>query len=59
MLVMVTPGSFQQFLEELSSLHSGLPAPDLVCTERLMLEYGIALAWASADVNKRLKATTP
>ena len=43
MLVMVTPGGFQQFFEELSSLNSGLPTPDLVRTERLMLEYGIEL----------------
>jgi len=43
MLVMVTPAAFQQFFEELSSLNSGLPAPDLAGTERLMLEYGIEL----------------
>jgi quercetin dioxygenase-like cupin family protein len=43
MLVMLTPGDFQQFVEELSLLNSGLPAPDLVRTERLMLEYGIEL----------------
>jgi quercetin dioxygenase-like cupin family protein len=43
MLVMVTPGGFQRFFEELSSLNSGLPAPDLIRTEALMLECGIEL----------------
>jgi quercetin dioxygenase-like cupin family protein len=43
MLVMVTPGEFQQFFEELSWLNSELPAPDLVRTEQLMREYGIEL----------------
>lgn len=41
MLVMVTPGGFQRFLEELSSLNQGLPAPDMVRSERLAQEYGI------------------
>ncbi len=43
MLVMVTPGVFQQFFEELSSLNSGLPSPDMARTERLMQAYGIEL----------------
>jgi len=43
MLVMVTPGGFNQFFEELSSLNQGLPAPDLVRTEQLMNAYGIEL----------------
>jgi mannose-6-phosphate isomerase-like protein (cupin superfamily) len=43
MLVMVTPGVFQQFFEELSSLNNGLPSPDLARTERLMQSYGIEL----------------
>ena len=41
MLVMVTPGGFQRFLEELSSLNQELPAPDMVRSERLAQEYGI------------------
>ena len=36
MLVMVTPGGFHQFFEEVSSLNRGLPAPDLVRTEQLI-----------------------
>jgi hypothetical protein len=43
MLVMVTPGGFNQFFGELSSLIGGLPVPDLVRTEQLMNEYGIEL----------------
>ena len=43
MLVMVTPGGFNQFFEELSSLNRGLAAPDLVRTEQLMNAYGIEL----------------
>jgi hypothetical protein len=43
MLVMVTPGGFNQFFEELASLNRGLPEPDLVRTERLMNSYGIEL----------------
>jgi quercetin dioxygenase-like cupin family protein len=43
MLVMVTPGRFQQFFEDLSSLNAALPAPDLIRSEQLMLEYGIEL----------------
>jgi mannose-6-phosphate isomerase-like protein (cupin superfamily) len=43
MLVMVTPGGFNQFFEELSSLNRGLPSPDLVRTEQLMNAYGIEL----------------
>jgi quercetin dioxygenase-like cupin family protein len=42
-LVMVTPGGFHRFFEELSSLNRGLPAPDLVRTERLMKDYGMEL----------------
>ena len=43
MLVMVTPGGFNQFFEELSSLNKGLPAPDLARTEELMKFYGLEL----------------
>jgi mannose-6-phosphate isomerase-like protein (cupin superfamily) len=43
MLVMVMPGDFHRFFEELSSLNKGLPAPDLVRTEQLMKSYGIEL----------------
>jgi mannose-6-phosphate isomerase-like protein (cupin superfamily) len=43
MLVMVTPGGFNQFFEELSSLNRGLPSPDLVRTEQMMNDYGIEL----------------
>jgi len=43
MLVMLIPGEFNQFFEDLSSLNKGLPAPDLVRTERLMKDYGIEL----------------
>jgi hypothetical protein len=43
MLVMVTPGGFHRFFEELSSLNRGLPAPDLARTEQLMNSYGIEL----------------
>ena len=41
MLVMVTPGDFHRFFEELSSLNKGLPTPDLARTEQLMNEYGM------------------
>jgi quercetin dioxygenase-like cupin family protein len=43
MLVMVTPGGFNRFFEELSSLNKRLPAPDLVRSEQLMNKYGIEL----------------
>jgi hypothetical protein len=43
MLVMVTPGGFHRFFEELSSLNKELPTPDLVRTEQLMNQYGIEL----------------
>ena len=43
MLVMVTPGGFHRFFEELSSLNKGLLTPDLVRTEQLMNEYGMEL----------------
>lgn len=43
MLVMVTPGGFNQFFEDLSSLNRGLSSPDLVRTEQLMNAYGIEL----------------
>ena len=42
-LVLVTPGGFNQFFEELSSWNRGLPVPDLVRREQLMNEYGIEL----------------
>jgi mannose-6-phosphate isomerase-like protein (cupin superfamily) len=41
MLVLVTPGGFNQFFEELSSLHRGLSTPDLEGTARLGDAYGI------------------
>jgi hypothetical protein len=43
MLVMVTPGGFNQFFEELSCLNRGLPFPDLPETEKLMNSYGLDL----------------
>jgi hypothetical protein len=43
MLVLVTPGGFNQFFEELSRLNRGLAEPDLVGTERLMNSYGMEL----------------
>jgi mannose-6-phosphate isomerase-like protein (cupin superfamily) len=43
MLVMVTPGGFDRFFEELSALNMGLPAPDLARTEQLMKDYGMEL----------------
>jgi quercetin dioxygenase-like cupin family protein len=42
-LVVVTPGRFQRFFEELSLLNRGLPAPDLVRVEQLMNAYGVEL----------------
>jgi len=42
-LVMVMPGAFQRFLEELSLLTKGQPGPDLGRVERLMNNYGIEL----------------
>jgi quercetin dioxygenase-like cupin family protein len=42
-LVMVTPGGFQRFFEELALLNRGLPAPDLARVEQLMNEYGVEL----------------
>ena len=43
MLVMVTPGGFNRFFAEVSSLNKGLSAPDLPGTEKLMQSYGIEL----------------
>jgi quercetin dioxygenase-like cupin family protein len=44
MLVMVTPGGFQQFFEELAELNRGLQAPHMApTTEWLMQEYGMEL----------------
>jgi quercetin dioxygenase-like cupin family protein len=43
MLVMLTPGGIQQFLEELSSVNEGLPAPDIVRIKRLAQDYGIEI----------------
>jgi hypothetical protein len=40
-LVLFTPGHFQQFFEELSSLIKVLPTPDLVRVEQLMNKYGV------------------
>jgi len=49
MLVMVTPGGFDRFFEELSSLNKGLSAPDLVRSEQLMNEYGIELTRSATE----------
>src|SRR5215470_5425016 len=43
LLVMVTPGGFQQLFEELSSLSVGAATPDPVRIERLAKEYGIEI----------------
>jgi quercetin dioxygenase-like cupin family protein len=43
LLVMVTPGGFSQFFEEISALNRGLPAPDLVRTEQIMNHYGLEM----------------
>jgi mannose-6-phosphate isomerase-like protein (cupin superfamily) len=43
MLVLVMPGAFNQFFEELCSLHRGLSAPDPALTEQLANQYGIEL----------------
>lgn len=43
MLIMVTPGSFNLFLEELASLNTGRSTPDTEGTERLMNDYGLEL----------------
>ena len=43
MLVMVTPGRLQEFVEELSSLNKGVSTPDLVRAEQLMNQYGMEL----------------
>jgi quercetin dioxygenase-like cupin family protein len=42
-LVMVTPGVFPRFCEELTLLNRGLAAPDLVRVEKLMNKYGVEL----------------
>jgi quercetin dioxygenase-like cupin family protein len=42
-LVMVTPGGFQRFFEELTLLNRGPAAPDLVRVEKLMNEHGVEL----------------
>jgi quercetin dioxygenase-like cupin family protein len=42
-LVVVAPGGFNRFFEEVSSLNKGLPAADLAGTERLINDYGIEL----------------
>ena len=43
MLVMVTPGGFNQFFEALSALNKPLPAPDFARTEQIMKDYGLVL----------------
>jgi mannose-6-phosphate isomerase-like protein (cupin superfamily) len=43
MLVMVTPGGFDQFLRALSALNKPLPAPDFTRTEQILKEYGLEL----------------
>ncbi|HEX4168719.1 MAG TPA: cupin domain-containing protein [Bryobacteraceae bacterium] len=43
MLALVMPGAFNDFFEELCTLHRGLSAPDLVLTEQLANQYGIEL----------------
>jgi quercetin dioxygenase-like cupin family protein len=42
-LVVVIPGRFNLFIEELAALHQGSSAPDKAATERLMNDYGIEL----------------
>jgi hypothetical protein len=42
-LVMVTPGGFNQFFGELSALNKELPFPDLLRTEELLNSYGLDL----------------
>jgi hypothetical protein len=42
-LVLVTPGRFQNFFEDLSSLSKGEAAPDLARIEQLAKEYGIEI----------------
>ena len=43
LLVMVTPGGFDQFFGALSALNKPLPAPDFIRTEQIMKEYGLEL----------------
>ena len=43
LLVMVTPGGFDQFFRALSELNKPFPAPDLARTEQIMNEYGLEL----------------
>jgi mannose-6-phosphate isomerase-like protein (cupin superfamily) len=43
LLVLVTPGGFNQFMEPVSALNKPLSAPDLAGTERIMNEYGLEL----------------
>jgi len=50
-LVLFTPGGFQQFFEELSSLIKALPTPDLVRVEQLMNKYGVEVLRPAAVVN--------
>jgi hypothetical protein len=52
MLVMVTPGGFNQFFEELSSLNRGLSAPDLARTEELMNFLRVGTARAAAVLKR-------
>lgn len=42
-LVVVTPGHFQRFFEELTLLNRSMLAPDLARVEQLMNEYGVEL----------------
>ncbi len=43
-IAMVTPGGFNRFFEDLSSLNRGLAAPDLVRTEQLAGSLSAALS---------------
>jgi hypothetical protein len=42
-LVMVTPGGFDQFFRALSALNKPLAAPDFAGSEQIMKEYGLEL----------------
>ena len=42
-LILVMPGRFSLFFEELSELNAGLSTPDVAGTQRLMTDYGIEL----------------
>lgn len=43
LLVVVTPGGFDRFFEEVSAWNKGRPAPDLEKTEKIMNQHGLEL----------------